>query len=58
MLLCASKMSDWLVHLEPRLLHIVQIASDGEAKIHLTFLRLHSRQLCVPFLTLCCFGAF
>ena len=49
------EVSHWLMQLEPRFLHILQRTSDGEAKMHLTFLRLHSRQLCVPFLTLLCF---
>jgi hypothetical protein len=48
----------WLMHREPRCLHILQRTSDEDAKIHLTFLRLHSRQLCVPFLTFLCFAEF
>jgi hypothetical protein len=51
----AIEVSHWLMQLEPRFLHITQMTSDGEVKMHLTFLRLHSRQLCVPFLTLLCF---
>lgn len=51
----AVEVSHWLMQLEPRFLHILQMISNEEAKIHLTFLRLHSRQLCVPFLTLLCF---
>jgi hypothetical protein len=51
-----SEVVHWLMHREPRCLHILQRTSDGDAKIHLTFLRLHSRQLCVPFLTFLCFA--
>jgi len=53
-----SEVVHWLMHREPRCLHILQRTSDGDAKIHLTFLRLHSRQLCVPFLTFLCFAEF
>jgi hypothetical protein len=51
-----SEVSHWLMQGDPRFFHISQRTSDGDAKIHLTFLRLHSRQLCVPFLTLLCFA--
>lgn len=51
----AIEVSHWLMQLEPRFLHTTQMTSDGEVKMHLTFLRSHSRQLCVPFLTLLCF---
>ena len=51
-----SEVSHWLMQEDPRFLHISQRTSDGDAKMHLTFLRLHSRQLCVPFLTLLFFA--
>lgn len=44
------------MHVEPRRWHGTHLTSSGNARTHLTFLRLHSRQLCVPFLTLPCFG--
>jgi hypothetical protein len=51
-----SEVSHWLMQEEPRFLHILRRTSEGDSKMHLTFLRLHSRQLCVPFLTLLCFA--
>jgi hypothetical protein len=33
----------------PRRWQVIQTASSGEANLHLTFLRLHSQQLSVPF---------
>lgn len=36
----------------------MQMRSCGESKVHLTFLRRHSQQLCVPFRTFLRLGGF
>jgi hypothetical protein len=39
------------MHFVPRRWQVMQMASAGDKKIHLTFLRLHSQQLRVPLRT-------
>jgi hypothetical protein len=47
----------WLVHFVPRRWQVMQIAPSSDEKVHLTFLCLHSQQLCVPLRTFLRFGA-
>lgn len=39
------------MHLVPRRWQVMQIVSSSDEKVHLTFLCLHSQQLCVPLRT-------
>ena len=48
----SSSGTSWPMHLVPRRWQVIHVESAEEAKVHRTFLRLHSQQLCVPFRSL------